>query len=233
MHVTLSQLKAYHAKLKLSVGHCELTIIFPELRKPLRWTVLCVQDHLDPFWWSQHPLGGCEDGATAPNMSASAWHFAGRQIGKSDSVAGTLASFLPVQRQVVLAGELGLEMQLIVKWIKKNNVYTPEFAFDQNQVLPPTASAHHADVSSRWILRVLSSPQVVGKDSLRFYRKLFSYHYNVSNLRSLVWDGLDIAWLDGSDERELRTARISSKTVSKTIRLEDSWTPADRSVGKR
>ena len=42
MHVTLSQLKAYHAKLKLSVGHCELTIIFPELRKPLRWTVLCV-----------------------------------------------------------------------------------------------------------------------------------------------------------------------------------------------
>ena len=100
MHVTLSQLKAYHAKLKLSVGHCELTIIFPELRKPLRWTVLCVQDHLDPFWWSQHPLGGCEDGATAPNMSASAWHFAGRQIGKSDSVAGTLASFL--QRQVVL-----------------------------------------------------------------------------------------------------------------------------------
>ena len=149
MHVTLSQLKAYHAKLKLVVGHCELTIIFPELRKPLRWTVLCVQDHLDPFWWSQHPLGGCEDGATAPNMSASAWHFAGRQIGKGHSVAGTLASFLPVQRQVVLAGELGLEMQLIVKWINgADNVYTPEFAFDQNQVLPPTASAQTLPTSS-------------------------------------------------------------------------------------
>ena len=158
MHVTLSQLKAYHAKLKLAVGHCELTIIFPERRRPLRWTVLCVQDHLDPFWWSQHPLGGCEDGATAPNMSASAWHFAGRQIGKGDSVAGTLASFL--QRQVVLAGELGLEMQLIVKWINgADNVYTPEFAFDQNQVLPPTASGHPADVSSRWLLRILFSPR--------------------------------------------------------------------------
>ena len=106
-----------------------------------------MQDHLDPFWWSQHPLGGCEDGATAPNMSASAWHFAGRQIGNSHSVAGTLASFL--QRQVVLAGELGLEMQLIVKWINgADNVYTPEFAFDQNQVLPPTASAQQLPTSS-------------------------------------------------------------------------------------
>ena len=146
--------------------------------------MLCVQDHLDPFWWSQHPLGGCEDGATAPNMSASAWHFAGRQIGNSHSVAGTLASFL--QRQVVLAGELGLEMQLIVKWINgADNVYTPEFAFDQNQVLPPTASAQKLPTPSLlWLLRVLFSRQVVGKDSLRFYRKLFSYHYNVSNLVS-------------------------------------------------
>ena len=106
MHVTLSQLKAYHARLKLEVGHCELTIIFPELRKPLRWTVLCVQDHLDPFWWSQHPLGGCEDGATAPNMSASAWHFAGRQIGESDSVAGTLASFLQYKDRLFLQASL-------------------------------------------------------------------------------------------------------------------------------
>jgi len=58
----------------------------------------------------------------------------------------------------------------------------------------------------------------VGKDSLRFYRKLFSYHYNVSNLRSLVWDGLDIAWLDGSDVRKLRTASLF-ETVSPAAKM--------------
>ena len=115
-------------------------------------------------------------------------------------------------------------MQLIVKWINgADNVYTPEFAFDQNQVLPPTAQGQLVDVSSRCILRILFLRQVVGKDSLRFYRKLFSYHYNVSNLRSLVWDGLDIAWLDGSDARKLRTAHL----------FEDSFARCENAVSER
>ena len=42
--------------------------------------------------------------------------------------------------------------------------------------------------------------QIVGKDSSRFYRQFFDYHYNHSNLRSLVWDGLDAIWLS-SDAR--------------------------------
>ena len=53
MHETLEQLKRYHASLNLSVGHY----------------------HLDPFWWSHRPLGGCEDGASAPQMTASPFHF--------------------------------------------------------------------------------------------------------------------------------------------------------------
>jgi hypothetical protein len=129
MHIRLTQLKAYHKSLGLNVGHY----------------------HLDPFWWSQQPLGGCEDGATASNMSASPWHFAGQQI-----------------------NTLGLEMQLIVKYIASANVYTPEYTFDGNQV--------------------------AGKDAYRFYHWFFQYHYNASNLRSLVWDGLDVVWLS-SDKR--------------------------------
>eukprot|EP01043_Picozoa_sp_COSAG02_P038845 COSAG02_NODE_3026_length_7517_cov_4.200593_4_plen_981_part_00 len=130
MHVTLTQLKAYHRSIGLRVGHY----------------------HLDPFWWSQEPFGGCGRGATAVNMSASAWHFAGQQI-----------------------GTLGLDMQLIVKYINgTDNVYASEYSFD--------------------------TKQVVGQDAYRFYHWLFGYHYNVSNLRSLVWDGLDEVWLS-SDER--------------------------------
>lgn len=130
MHVTLTQLKEEHKSLGLQVGHY----------------------HLDPFWWSQQPFGGCENGATAPNMSASAFHFAGQQI-----------------------SSLGLDMQLIVKYINgTDNVYTPEYSFD--------------------------TKQVIGKDAYRFYHWLFQYHYNASNLRSLVWDGLDEIWLS-SDNR--------------------------------
>ena len=85
-------------------------------------------------------------------MSASAWHFAGQQI-----------------------GTLGLDMQLIIKYINgTDNVYTSDYSFD--------------------------AKQVVGRDAYRFYDRLFGYHYNVSNLRSLVWDGLDEVWLS-SDER--------------------------------
>lgn len=129
MHKTLATLKAYHARLNLAVGHY----------------------HLDPFWWSQRPYGGCEDGATAINMSASPFHFPEG------------------------LGAVGLEMQLIIKYINgENNIYMPEYQFDGNQV--------------------------AGNDSARFYKLYFANLYNTSNLRSLVWDGLDAVWAS-SDER--------------------------------
>jgi hypothetical protein len=73
----------------------------------------------------------------------------------------------------------GLEMMLIVKYVNQlDNVYENQgFAVDGGK-----------------------DGQIVAKDSLRFYRQLFDYHYNHSNLRSLVWDGLDVVWLS-SDAR--------------------------------
>ena len=42
--------------------------------------------------------------------------------------------------------------------------------------------------------------QVVGAQSLQFYRELFRRLHSTANLRSLVWDGLDVVWLS-ADER--------------------------------
>lgn len=84
MHITLAALKTYHAELNLPVGHY----------------------HLDPFWWSQRPNGGCEHGATAINMSASWFHFPQG------------------------LGAVGLEMQLIVKYINGKCKMKTRTSFD-------------------------------------------------------------------------------------------------------
>jgi len=65
-------------------------------------------------------------------------------------------------------GALDLPMLLIIKYMNPKNIYTNEFSFDDKQVS--------------------------GADSLRFWRMIFQKHYRESNLRALVWDGLDVVW---------------------------------------
>ena len=64
-----------------------------------------------------------------------------------------------------------------------NNIYMPEYKFDGNQV--------------------------AGNDSARFYKQYFANLYNTSNLRSLVWDGLDEVWTSS----EARVTSVSAQTA--------------------
>ena len=74
---TLARLDAYHRSLALNVSLY----------------------HLDPFWWSNEPFGGCAGGSSAVNLSASPFHFP----------AGLAA--------------VGLPTMLIVKFFAAANVY--------------------------------------------------------------------------------------------------------------
>lgn len=86
MHAVLSQLRREHAALGLGVGTY----------------------HLDPFWWSHEPFGGCELGAAAQVLAPSPFHFP----------SGT-------------TGGLGLPgLQLIVKFFTQPNAYSKSYAFD-------------------------------------------------------------------------------------------------------
>ena len=80
MSITLQKAHAYHVSIGLNVSAY----------------------HVDPFWWSREPLGGCSEGASAVNMSASPWHF-------PDGLAA-----------------LGVPMMLFVQSFAANNV-TPRF----------------------------------------------------------------------------------------------------------
>ena len=55
--------------------------------------------HVDPYWWSREPLGGCSEGPYAINMSASPWHFPD--------------GLLP----------LGIDMMLFVQAFQPTNIY--------------------------------------------------------------------------------------------------------------
>ena len=88
MHTTLAALKAYHAKLALNVSLY----------------------HLDPFWWSQEPFGGCKLGAFAQTLTPSPFHF-------PDGL-----------------GKLQTPMQLIVKWFTDDNEYKSSYRFEGNNV---------------------------------------------------------------------------------------------------
>ena len=50
---TLTDVAAYHKRIGLEVG------VY----------------HVDPFWFSQFPHGGCNSGPVATNFSASPFHF--------------------------------------------------------------------------------------------------------------------------------------------------------------
>lgn len=62
---------------------------------------------------------------------------------------------------------------------------------------PYTSTPRHRHRHHHTLTR---APQVIGAQSLRFYRELFRRLHTTANLRSLVWDGLDVVWLS-SDER--------------------------------
>eukprot|EP00912_Choanoflagellata_sp_UC4_P000323 UC4_evm4s197 len=66
--------------------------------------------HVDPFWFSHEPMGGCEEGPFAINMSYSPWHFP----------QGLRA--------------LGINMMLFVQAFKPNNVYNATYEFSGQSV---------------------------------------------------------------------------------------------------
>lgn len=88
MHDTLEDVRAYHVGLGLGVSLY----------------------HLDPFWWSQEPSGGCKLGAFAQALDASPFHFP----------QGLGAAQLP--------------MQLIFKWFTADNIYAHKYTFEGNSV---------------------------------------------------------------------------------------------------
>ena len=85
MHATLTALQADHARLDLGVSLY----------------------HLDPFWWSHEPYGGCKLGASAQSLAASPFHFP----------QGLAALGLP-------------GLQLILKFFSSPNEYSGSYRFD-------------------------------------------------------------------------------------------------------
>jgi hypothetical protein len=77
--------------------------------------------HVDPFWWSREPLGGCEEGAYAKNLSASPWHF-------PDGLAA-----------------LGMPMMLFVQGYAADNVYRADYQFAGQSVSGKDSHRFHTD----------------------------------------------------------------------------------------
>ena len=67
--------------------------------------------HVDPFWFSHTPNGGCEAGPVASNWSASSFHF-----------PSGLRS-------------LGLRLMPFLQSFSANNIYRTQYKFDGQSVL--------------------------------------------------------------------------------------------------
>ena len=77
--------------------------------------------HVDPYWFSHHPLGGCLDGASATNLTASPWHF-------PDGLRS-----------------MGIQMQLFLQSFNPKNIYTSQYEWAGQSVGAKDAGRFFAD----------------------------------------------------------------------------------------
>eukprot|EP01052_Picozoa_sp_SAG31_P041355 SAG31_NODE_6249_length_2103_cov_0.889721_1_plen_242_part_00 len=77
--------------------------------------------HVDPYWFSHHPLGGCLDGAMASNFTASPWHF-----------PQGLRS-------------LGIRMMLFLQGFQPRNIYADKYQWAGQSVAGRDAGTFFAD----------------------------------------------------------------------------------------
>ena len=96
---TLRAASAYHKSLKLNVS------VY----------------HVDPYWFSHHPLGGCLDGAMASNLTASPWHF-------PDGLKA-----------------LGIQMMLFLQGFQAKNIYAGRYEWAGQSVGAKDAARFFAD----------------------------------------------------------------------------------------